>query len=187
PWRRPLANLPAGALAGGATGGADRVRHGLRPGSRRVRVGDLHRRQHAHAHRNHSVADRHQAAGVRLQRCDRHRGGDAGRLLRHAARDPTSATLEYSTAAPTRMERAMTSSILPGVQAAWPARAASSEPALVRWLLIGATALFLSIFLLLPLAVVFGSALEKGLRAYLQTFQNPDARAAIGLTLLAAG
>ena len=64
---------------------------------------------------------------------------------------------------------------------------ATSEPAFVRWLLIGTALLFLAIFLFLPLGVVFSTALGDGVRMYLQTFHDPDTIAAIRLTLLAAG
>lgn len=64
---------------------------------------------------------------------------------------------------------------------------AISEPAIVRWLLIGIALAFLGIFLFLPLAVVFGTAFKKGVGFYLQVFRDPDTLAAIRLTLLAAG
>ena len=64
---------------------------------------------------------------------------------------------------------------------------ARTEPAVVRWLLIGVTLAFLAMFLLVPLAAVFVQALEKGLGTYLAAIAEPDARAAIRLTLLAAG
>ena len=67
------------------------------------------------------------------------------------------------------------------------ASAAVSEPAVVRWLLIGIALVFLAVFLFLPLAVVFFAAFQKGARVYLETFSDPDTRAAIRLTLLAAG
>jgi len=51
---------------------------------------------------------------------------------------------------------------------------------------VGVTVLFLSLFLLLPLAVVFGEALRSGLGAYFATFTDPEARSAIRLTLLVA-
>jgi len=59
-----------------------------------------------------------------------------------------------------------------------------TEPRIVRWILIGAAILFLALFLVMPLAVVFSQALGKGLGAYLDAFRDPDARAAIRLTLL---
>lgn len=67
------------------------------------------------------------------------------------------------------------------------ATAATSETAIVRWVLIGLAVLFLGLFLFLPLAVVFASAFAKGIGAYFAGFRSPDALAAIRLTLLAAG
>jgi sulfate transport system permease protein len=64
---------------------------------------------------------------------------------------------------------------------------AISEPALVRWLLIGITLVFLGIFLFLPLAIVFATAFQKGVAFYLRAFHDPDTLAAIRLTLIAAG
>lgn len=64
---------------------------------------------------------------------------------------------------------------------------ATSEPAIVRWLLIATAVLFLGTFLFLPLAVVFFTAFQKGVAGYLRAFQDPDTLAAIRLTLLAAG
>jgi sulfate transport system permease protein len=64
---------------------------------------------------------------------------------------------------------------------------ATSEPAFVRWLLIGIALLFLALFLFLPLGVVFATALGDGIHVYLRTFRDPDTISAIRLTLLAAG
>ena len=72
------------------------------------------------------------------------------------------------------------------VRAGQRAAAATTEPALVRWLLIGVAVAFLGVFLFLPLAVVFASAFAKGVAAYFASFHDPDALAAIRLTLLAA-
>lgn len=63
---------------------------------------------------------------------------------------------------------------------------ATSEPAAVRWLLIAVALMFLTVFLLMPLAVVFGSAVQKGTSFYFASLGEPDALAAIKLTLLAA-
>ncbi|HEY7839406.1 MAG TPA: sulfate ABC transporter permease subunit CysW [Terriglobales bacterium] len=63
----------------------------------------------------------------------------------------------------------------------------AADPAWARWLLTGAVVLFLAVFLLLPLAVVFGTALASGLHAYLGSLRDPETQAAIRLTLLAAG
>jgi sulfate transport system permease protein len=64
---------------------------------------------------------------------------------------------------------------------------ATSEPALVRWLLIGIALLFLVVFLFFPLGVVFITALGDGIHVYFHTFRDPDTLSAIRLTLLAAG
>jgi sulfate transport system permease protein len=63
---------------------------------------------------------------------------------------------------------------------------ATSESAVVRWVLIGIAVAFLVIFLFFPLAVVFGTAFQKGIAVYFRTFRDPDTQAAIRLTLLAA-
>jgi sulfate transport system permease protein len=60
------------------------------------------------------------------------------------------------------------------------------EPALVRWLLIGATLLLLGVFLLLPLIVVFTQALNAGIGGYLAALGDSDTLASIRLTLLTA-
>ena len=46
--RRPLADFSPGDPAGAAAGAADRLRARLRPRPGRIRLGHLHRRQHAH-------------------------------------------------------------------------------------------------------------------------------------------
>jgi len=58
--------------------------------------------------------------------------------------------------------------------------------ALARRCTIGLSLAFLAALLLAPLAVVFAAAFQKGLQVYLQTFTDPDIRAAIRLTLLTA-
>jgi sulfate transport system permease protein len=65
-------------------------------------------------------------------------------------------------------------------------RESTGEPFLVRWLLIGIAMLFLALFLLVPLAAVFAGAFEKGTAAYLEAIREPEAVAAIQLTLLTA-
>lgn len=64
---------------------------------------------------------------------------------------------------------------------------ATSEPAAVRRLLIATAILFLAFFLLAPLVTVFWEALRKGAGVYFAALHEPDARAAIRLTLLTAG
>jgi len=63
---------------------------------------------------------------------------------------------------------------------------ATSESRIVRWSLITIALLFLALFLFMPLAVVFATALEKGFSAYVASFSEHDALAAIRLTLLTA-
>ncbi len=60
-------------------------------------------------------------------------------------------------------------------------------PLFVRAGLIAAASLFLLLVVLAPLVVVFASALEKGLSAYVAAISEPDALAAIRLTALTAG
>jgi len=63
---------------------------------------------------------------------------------------------------------------------------ATLEPAWIRWVLIGLTLAFLSVFLFIPLAAVFTEAFRKGAETYFAALTEPDAVAAIKLTLLAA-
>ena len=63
------------------------------------------------------------------------------------------------------------------------ARRPTADPAWVRWTLIAVTLLFLGAFLLLPLVSVFHEALKDGLGSYTQAFKDPDALAAVKLTL----
>ena len=78
-----------------------------------------------------------------------------------------------------------------GAQAVRPMRrgaapAPTGEPAWVRRALIGLALAFLVFFLLMPLAVVFAEALKKGVAVYVAAIAEPDALAALRLTLLAA-
>jgi sulfate transport system permease protein len=66
------------------------------------------------------------------------------------------------------------------------AAARVGEPFWLRAVLIGIALAFLGLFLVLPLAFVFASALENGVRAYFAALTSPDALHAIYLTLLAA-
>ncbi|MCC6155908.1 MAG: sulfate ABC transporter permease subunit CysW, partial [Candidatus Hydrogenedentes bacterium] len=65
--------------------------------------------------------------------------------------------------------------------------AAIHESAIVRWLLTLAALGFLTLFLLVPLALVFAQGLAKGVVEYWNALKEPDAFSAIKLTLLAAG
>jgi sulfate transport system permease protein len=66
------------------------------------------------------------------------------------------------------------------------AQAGTTEPAWVRYSLIGLALGFIFLFLVLPLAAVFTEALRKGWNAYWDALREPDAWAAIRLTLLTA-
>src|SRR5690606_41817523 len=68
-----------------------------------------------------------------------------------------------------------------------PPQQATTEPRWVRRLLLGAALAFLTLFLGLPLAVVFAQAFAAGVEAYFAAVTEPFARSAIRLTLLAAG
>jgi sulfate/thiosulfate transport system permease protein len=63
---------------------------------------------------------------------------------------------------------------------------ATSEPAWVRWSLIGVAFTFLALFLFVPLAAVFYEAMKKGAEVYFAAIVEADAVSAIKLTLLAA-
>ena len=65
-------------------------------------------------------------------------------------------------------------------------RAVASESTGARRLLIAVALGFLTLFLVLPLAIVFSEALSHGPAAYVAAFFDPDARAAIALTLTVA-
>ncbi len=65
-------------------------------------------------------------------------------------------------------------------------QAATGEPALVKWLLIGTAIAFMGLFLVVPLVAVFYEALRKGLEAYFAALREPDALSAIKLTLIIA-
>src|SRR5882757_868360 len=67
------------------------------------------------------------------------------------------------------------------------AAAATGEPTAVRWTLIGIAVFFLALFIFLPLTIVFSQAFAKGVGVYWASLRQPDALAAIRLTLLAAG
>jgi hypothetical protein len=79
---RPLARDP------------DRNCNGLRACCGRIRLGDLHRRQHAVHFRNRTPPDRQQARGVRLCGRGRHCDRDAGHLVCLAARHQRRAGLQ---------------------------------------------------------------------------------------------
>ena len=61
-----------------------------------------------------------------------------------------------------------------------------TEPLVVRWLLIGLALAFLTLFLAIPLTAVFVEALANGFGPYFAAIVEPDALAALRLTLLTA-
>ncbi|MDA5193410.1 sulfate ABC transporter permease subunit CysW [Govanella unica] len=67
------------------------------------------------------------------------------------------------------------------------AAAATGESLWVKALLVLSAIAFLGFFLLLPLAIVFSEAFSKGVGTYIDAILDPDALAAIRLTLLVAG
>lgn len=65
-----------------------------------------------------------------------------------------------------------------------PLQQATAESGWVKWTLISVALLFLTLFLVLPLAVVLYGAFEGGINVWWQAVSDPDAIAAIKLTLL---
>jgi sulfate/thiosulfate transport system permease protein len=65
-------------------------------------------------------------------------------------------------------------------------RTATRESAFVQRVLIGIALLFLGVFLFLPLAAVFTTALRGGAGVYVRALREPEALSAIRLTLLTA-
>ncbi len=62
----------------------------------------------------------------------------------------------------------------------------TTEGIVARWSMILGALIFVALFLVLPVIVVFTEALRKGFAAYVGTFHDPDAQAAIRLTLTVA-
>src|SRR5665647_898463 len=61
-----------------------------------------------------------------------------------------------------------------------------TEPRLVRFVVIAIAVIFLTVFVVLPLVVVFAQAFSKGVGAYFSALADPEALSAIRLTLLVA-
>jgi len=66
-------------------------------------------------------------------------------------------------------------------------RISTTEAPWVQWTLIALALGFMALFLVMPLMSVFVEALRKGGEAYLEALKEPDAWAAIRLTLIIAG
>ena len=61
-----------------------------------------------------------------------------------------------------------------------------TEPMLVRLVIIAMAVIFLTVFVVLPLVVVFAQAFSKGVGAYFTALSDPEALSAIRLTLMVA-
>ena len=61
-----------------------------------------------------------------------------------------------------------------------------TEPGLIRFVIIAIAVTFLTVFVVLPLVVVFAQAFSKGIGAYFAALSEPEALSAIRLTLLVA-
>lgn len=175
--------------------------------ARRIRLGDLHRRQRADEIRDHVAADHHEARAVRLRGRDRAGGRDAGRVVPDAAADQHAAVVSAASyeqgrersGARHRHRRCcrrrrpvMTQEATVVLKTPSPAARTAkrldpvSESRVVRWLLTGIALAFLAFFLVVPLAAVFVEALRKGIGFYLESLADPDAWSAIKLTLTVA-
>ena len=66
------------------------------------------------------------------------------------------------------------------------ARDLLNEPRPIRFIIVALAISFLTIFVVLPLVVVFASAFSKGISAYFAALSEPEALSAIRLTLLVA-
>src|SRR5260370_40713399 len=75
------------------------------------------------------------------------------------------------------------SSRLPGIE---PKNPATQDPPIVRLALISIALIFLALFLFVPVIAVFAQAFWSGLGAYFAAIVDPEARAAIRLTLMTA-
>jgi sulfate transport system permease protein len=74
----------------------------------------------------------------------------------------------------------------PEASSAVPRASATTDPPWVRRLLVGTAVAFLGLLLVAPLVLVFTQALSKGIEAYGAALVEPEAMAAIKLTLLVA-
>lgn len=86
------------------------------------------------------------------------------------------------------MSAVLNDKALPRQASALPRRVVTNslEPRWVRYALIAIALAFLTLFLFVPLVAVFAEALKKGWDVYVESVIDPDALAAIKLTLIAA-
>src|SRR3979490_558622 len=61
-----------------------------------------------------------------------------------------------------------------------------TEPKLIRAVIVAIAVIFLTVFVVLPLVVVFAQAFSKGVGAYFAALSDPEALSAIRLTLFVA-
>ena len=61
-----------------------------------------------------------------------------------------------------------------------------TEPPVVKWILISVAVLFIGLMVILPLITVLTQAFSKGLDVYLAAIRDPDALAALRLTIMTA-
>src|SRR5688500_1322774 len=61
-----------------------------------------------------------------------------------------------------------------------------TEPKVIRVVIIAIALTFLTVFVVLPLVVVFAQAFSKGVAAYFAALSEPEALSAIRLTLMVA-
>src|SRR5882762_7918788 len=61
-----------------------------------------------------------------------------------------------------------------------------TEPGLIRLVIVATAVIFLTVFVVLPLVIVFAQAFSKGVGAYFSALSDPEALWAIRLTLLVA-
>ena len=85
---------------------------------------------------------------------------------------------------PTRTLASAIATALPARPGHAPTPRANRDPAWARWLLTAVALAFLAFFLVLPIVVVFAQAFAKGGAYFLAAVREPDALAAIRLTLL---
>ena len=175
--RKPLDHRAPRRAAEPRPGAADRLRARARARGRRVRLGDLHRRQSAERVGDRAAADRHQAAGIPLRRRDRDRGRDAACVVPAAASSSTRCSAGRKPAPGGARERAAAVRIRAArrcrdrdrarAAAACAARStcATTRPGCAATIIALAVA-FLGLFIVLPLVNVFAQAFSKGVEVY---------------------
>jgi sulfate/thiosulfate transport system permease protein len=102
--------------------------------------------------------------------------------------DPVTAARAPATAAASEPPAAPAAAAAPSARVRRPAtpRRPTEDPPVVEWALIGLALAFLGAFILVPASVVVHEALKDGLALWKEAIVDPDAIAAIELTLLVA-